>query len=164
MSDFHIRNGEVSKFCRGSGRELGYACSGPAGRARWGPGIGHGRETFPYGTSSHTQPYTIDFINPDWYLLGKNATSIKFSNHKQLVPGCIEAAFIKEKLMLYVSSCKQSFWCNFHNSLTKNASLSLIRFQDVSFENKSTDLMNIFRTYSTLFSFRISFLAHSQRI
>ena len=56
---------------RNSASELEYACSGPAGRARWSPGIGHGRELFPYGTSSHTHGYTIDFINPDWYLLGK---------------------------------------------------------------------------------------------
>ena len=56
---------------RSSAADLEYACSGPAGRARWGPGIGHGRELFPYGTSSHTHGYTIDFINPDWHLLGK---------------------------------------------------------------------------------------------
>ena len=31
---FSIRNGEVQKFCARAGRELGYACSGPAGRAR----------------------------------------------------------------------------------------------------------------------------------
>ena len=29
---------------------------------------------FSYGTSSHTQPYTIDFINPDCHLLGKKTT------------------------------------------------------------------------------------------
>ena len=52
--DFQIRSGEKSKFCPRAGEELGYACSGPAVRARWGPGIGHGREIFPYGTSSHT--------------------------------------------------------------------------------------------------------------
>ena len=31
----------------------------------------HGRETFPYGTSSHTHGYAIDFINPDCHLLGE---------------------------------------------------------------------------------------------
>ena len=60
-------------------QDLGFACSGPAGRARWSPGIGHGREIFPYGTSSHTHGYTIDFINPDWHLFGEKNASTFFS-------------------------------------------------------------------------------------
>ena len=62
--------------------ELESACSGPAGRARWGPGIGHGRELFPYGTSSHTHGYAIDFINPDCHLLGKNERMRAFGMHE----------------------------------------------------------------------------------
>ena len=31
---------------------------------------------FSYGTSSYTQPYTIDFINPDCHLLGKKYVQV----------------------------------------------------------------------------------------
>ena len=86
--DFLIRSGEKSKFCPWAGEELGYACSGPAGRARWGPGIGHGRELFPYGTSSHTHGYTIDFINPDWHLLGKTVLCNTLQNMGEILSFC----------------------------------------------------------------------------
>ena len=82
MSDFQIRSGEVQKFWRDRAADLGSACSGPAGRARWGPGKGHGRELFPYGTSSHTHGYAIDFINPDWDLSGKNRLVALLSNDR----------------------------------------------------------------------------------
>ena len=38
---------------------------------------------FSYGTSSHTQPYTIDFINPDCHLLGKKEEGEKKKKGKK---------------------------------------------------------------------------------